>query len=164
MYKAFLAEGQKWVTGVISWINTHAVLHGVNAQCHSSCTKMVSQDQHMERISLISPVEVMEFSLSLPYFYTCSSSWPKNVFVVWLTGVGVSFVVIEQKGKVVPIGDQILELGLLATLTNRLTQPVRHKIVVLGTWRKVKVCGQGSVDRRPSHKIESALHKFVLCF
>ena len=83
----------------MSWLNIHAVLRAVNAQCHSSSTKTVSQDQHMERVTLIAPVKVMEFSLSLPYFYTCFSSWPKKLFVGWLTGVGVSFVSYNGKGK-----------------------------------------------------------------
>lgn len=33
--------------------------------------------------------------------------------------------VIQWKGKVVPIGDQILDLGMLSTLSNGLTQQVR---------------------------------------
>ena len=58
--------------------------------------------------------------------------------------------VIEWKGKVVPIGDQILDLGLLATLTNGLTQPVRYKLVILGTRWKVNVWARVSRQKTKS--------------
>lgn len=38
-----------------------------------------------------------------------------------------------------PIVDQILDLGLLAPLTNGLIQPVKYKLVIPGTQQKVSV-------------------------
>lgn len=69
----------------------------------------------MDRVTLITPVKVMEFSPSLPYFYKegiCGMPY-------WGRGV---ICAIQWKGKVVPMGDQILDLGMSSTLTNGLTQ------------------------------------------
>lgn len=107
-YKAFLAEGTG--TGWLVWCP--GLIHCSMCSEHTMLLPLYREgvtEPRRERVSIISPVEVMRLWLHLLNFYTCSSYWQRMYLWDGLLGVGVSFVVIE--GKVIPIGDQILNLG-----------------------------------------------------